>query len=120
MSLKELLAAVAAAIPVSAINIRAKLGYCRLKILLSSLDACAAASHRFFDLGEGRHRRISRRRHRQRAVRGAALDCPLWAFVGEKPVNEAGSERVAASDAIENLEVFPHLSLVVLPVDEAN
>src|ERR1700722_7955773 len=86
----------------------------------SSFDAGAAALHGLLDLREGRHRGISGRGHRQGAVCGPALNRPLRTLVREKPVYEPRGKRVAAPDAIEDLEVFTCLGLVELPVDEAD
>ena len=66
-----------------------------------SLHACAAAAHDFFDLRERGHRRVARRRHGQRTMRCAAFDCPLWALMGQKTVNEAGGKGVPAAHAVE-------------------
>src|SRR5438552_18847510 len=47
---------------------------------------------------------------------GAAFNRPLRVLPREKAVNEAGSERVAASDAIEDFKIFAIFRLVKLAI----
>src|SRR5205809_2005542 len=47
---------------------------------------------------------------------GAAFNRPLRVLPREKAVNEAGSERVAASDAIEDFKIFTTFRLVKLAI----
>src|SRR5882724_11788336 len=73
---------------------------------LSPCHARRSTLHELFHFGERCHRSISRCRHRQLAVRRAAIDRVLWTFISEKTVNQSRSKRVAATDAIEDLQVF--------------
>src|SRR5438034_10918108 len=47
---------------------------------------------------------------------GAAFNRPLRVLPREKAVNEAGSKRVAASDAIEDFKIFTIFRLVKLAI----
>ena len=79
----------------------------------------SGALHRAHHLGERRHGGVAGRRHRQRAVRDAALERPLRILAGEQPVDEPGRERIAAADAIEDLDV-PLRDLVERPLVPAD
>src|SRR5437763_7580313 len=47
---------------------------------------------------------------------GAAFNRPLRVLPREKAVNEAGSKRVAASDAIEDFKIFTIFRLIKLAI----
>ena len=70
----------------------------------SAIDAGAAAGQQLLDLGERRHGRVARRRHREGAVHAAVADGRGRVAVREEAVDEAAGERVAATDAVEDLE----------------
>ena len=77
-----------------------------LTVPASANHARAAARGEPFDLGERRHRRVARRRHRERAVRrrrSASARSSVEPL--EEAVEEAGGERVAAADPVEDLEL---------------
>src|ERR1700745_1995428 len=65
----------------------------------------AAALHDPLHLIEGRHRRITGSRHRQRTMCAATVHCPLCALVVEEAVDEAGGEGVSPTYAVEDFEV---------------
>ena len=68
------------------------------------VDARCATCDEPLDLGEGRHRGVAGSRHRQRPVRDAVRQRRLDVELLEQAVDEPGGERVAAADAVENLE----------------
>ena len=51
-----------------------------------------------------------------RAVSRSAFHRPLQTAIGHQPVDETGGERIAAADAIEDLEVRPGRRLEELAV----
>src|SRR5260370_38700457 len=53
-------------------------------------------------------------------MRRAAVDRPLRTLVGEKAINQARGKRIAAADAIENLEILARRCLKELAVAETN
>src|SRR6185437_15381938 len=81
---------------------------------LSPRNPRGAALHHPLHLGQGGHRRVARRRHREGTVGGPALDGPLRALAHQEAVDEPGGERVAAPHAVENLQVLPGRGLVEL------
>jgi hypothetical protein len=72
--------------------------------ILSARDASRAAAHDGFDFRECGHTRVSGGGHGQGPMRQAALDSPFGVLAGKKSVDQAGSEGVAAADAIEDFE----------------
>ena len=59
--------------------------------------ARSSAFHDLFDFGQGCHRSVTRRRHRQRAVSRAVFDCELRLLLGQEAVDQSGRERIAAA-----------------------
>src|ERR1017187_3844222 len=72
----------------------------------------AAALHNPLHFVEASHGRIAWGGHRQRTVRAAAVDRPIRALLVQKAVDQPRRERVAAADAIEDLQVRHRPSLV--------
>src|ERR1051326_7796430 len=88
----------------------------------STTDTRRSAFHHPLYLGERRHARVAGRRHRQRAVRGAAFDGPLRAAIREEAVDQARCERIAAADPVHDLEIDTRRRFVeraVVPRDRA-
>src|SRR5690606_27037645 len=56
----------------------------------STLHPGAATGDETLDLGERRHRRVARRRHRERAVRGAVLDGDRRVVAARQGVDQPG------------------------------
>src|SRR5262249_51380276 len=82
----------------------------------STTDTRCPAFHHFLHLGDRGHRRVAGSGHRQRAVSGAALHRPLRSAIGQEAVDQTGGERVAAADAIEDLQIGAGSGLVELAV----
>src|SRR5256885_1416819 len=61
--------------------------------ICSTTDTGSPTFHHLLDFGERGHARVARRRHRQCAVRGAALDGPPRTAVHEKAVDQPRGER---------------------------
>src|SRR5690242_11433112 len=64
----------------------------------SSDDPRALALHDRLDFLDVDHRRVTRRGHRERTVRGPVFHGRLRSLALEESVREAGSEAVAAAD----------------------
>ena len=75
-------------------------------------NARAGPAHGLRDFFQGHHGCIAGRGHSQCSVRGATFHRPLRIPSGKKPVDEAGCEGVAATNAIENLQAFAALGFV--------
>src|SRR6266540_293613 len=84
--------------------------------ICSTTDTGGPTFHHPLDFGERGHARVARRRHRQRAVRGAALDGPLRAAIREEAVDQPRGKRVAAADAVEDLEIGARCGFVEIAV----
>src|SRR5512143_1192636 len=69
-----------------------------------ALDPGRAALHDPLHLGEGRHRGVAGGRHREGAVRGAAVDRPLGVLAREEAEDEAGGEGVPAAHPVPDLQ----------------
>src|SRR5205807_5497693 len=67
---------------------------------ISPRDSRPATLHQLLNITECGHRRISGRRHRQRAVRRAAIDGVLHALVHQEAIDQSRRKRIAAADAI--------------------
>src|SRR5882762_1180142 len=87
---------------------------------LLPLNTRRTSLHDAFHFRECRHRGITRRRHGQRTVGTATVHGPLRAPGGAQTIDQAGSERVAASDAVENFEVYDPVGLVQVSVAVAH
>src|SRR5712691_2092103 len=72
------------------------------------------ALHDPLDLGQRRHRRVARGRHRERSVRGPALHRPLRSLAHQEAVDEPRGERVAAAHPVEDLQALAGRRLVEL------
>ena len=69
-----------------------------------ALHACAAASGERFDLGKRCPGNVTRERRQQGSMRPADLESVFGRATAEQRVDQTGSESVAATDAIEELE----------------
>src|ERR1700686_3512071 len=86
----------------------------QLRFLLAGY-ARRPAFHGPFDFSQCGHAGVAGCGHGQCAVGDAALDSPIDGLSGEKAVNQAGGEAVAAADAIENVDVaLRHVHNLVL------
>src|SRR5665811_29051 len=72
----------------------------------SPVDARAAAAGELEYLGLASHGRVTRRGHRQRAVRGAVFNGGLQRLAGQESIDQSGREGVAAADAVEDLQTL--------------
>src|ERR1019366_5251258 len=72
---------------------------------LLALHPRPAALHNSLHFVERSHGRIARGGHRQRTVRAAAVDGPVRALFVQKTVDQPRREGIAATDAVEDLEV---------------
>jgi len=86
----------------------------------SARDSSGFRFHCLQYFGQGCHARITRCGHGESSMGSAAFDSPLRAIAREKSVNEPGGKRIAASDAVVNLEILPHLGLEKLTVAKAH
>src|SRR5438128_11015944 len=71
----------------------------------STTDARRSPLHHLLHFGQRGHAGITWRRHRQRAMRRSAFDGPLRSAIREKTIDESGGKRIAAADAVENLQI---------------
>src|SRR5579863_6242360 len=71
----------------------------------STNDSGACSFHHLFHFFERGHGGVSGRGHREGAVRRTTFHSPLRAFVGEKTIDQAGSEGISAAHAIINLQI---------------
>ena len=76
------------------------------KACIEACYACAAAFHHAFDIGEANGGRVSRRRHRERSMRGTAVDRPFGRLACQESVDQTRSKRIAAAYTIENIQVL--------------
>src|ERR1051326_6182988 len=83
---------------------------------LSSLHAGAAAAHHLLDFFHCRHGGVARGGHRERAVGGAIINGLLWIAYLQETVDQAAGEAVAATDAVEDLQLRILAALVQLAV----
>src|SRR6266571_3714908 len=83
-------------------------------------DARSDSFHHLHHFLQSCHGRVARRRHGQCTVRGTAFHRPLRLLSRQESVNQAGSERIASSYAIENLQVLAVSRLVELAIAIAN
>src|SRR5271155_1401921 len=79
-------------------------------------DAGADSSHHLRDFLQGSHGSVSRSGHSERTVRGAALHRPLRIMSRQKTIYQAGSEGIAAPDAVEDFEILAVSGLVELAI----
>ena len=82
---------------------------------LSARDAGAAAFHGAFHFGERCHAGVAGGGHGERAVSHAAANCPFERLAGKHSVDETGGETVAATDAVEDVDLLlRHVDNLVL------
>src|SRR3954462_9159879 len=83
-------------------------------------NARRPAFHYSLDFRQRRHRRITRRRHRQRTMGRPTLDRPLWSTFRQKPVDQSRSKRITTTNPIKYLEILAHWRLVEFAIDVTN
>src|SRR5215510_15555763 len=84
--------------------------------IVSPRHARSPAFHDPFDFGQGGHRSVSWRGHRQRAVSRAVFDRGLRPLLGQETVNQSRRERITAADAVEDFKVLAQPGLIELAV----
>src|ERR1019366_4834123 len=74
--------------------------------LVLTRDTRARSLHQLQDFLQGRHGRVTWRRHRESSVGSAAFNRPLGILPFQKSVNQSRSEGIAATDAVKNFQVL--------------
>jgi len=83
---------------------------------LLARDAGALVFHHPQDFRQGNHAGVPRCRHREGAMRRAAFDGKLGAFVGEKAINQARGERISAAYSIVNFKILAFFGLLEIAI----
>ena len=87
-----------------------------------AVDARGTAAHELLDVGLRGHRGVAGGRHRERAVRRAVVHRLRGVVERHEAVDEAGRERIAAADAVVDLEAGALdglVELALVPADRA-